>query len=95
MLFQVILYHTTVTTVIIEHQELSVPNFITNHVSILIGISGLWMWYKWREGDQQIDDFVKKYYGSKTSYQDFAPLLRMEFFNATDVANTIAMSGAR
>ena len=74
---------------------LSVFNFITNYFPILKGISGLWMWYKWREGDQQIDDFVKKYYGSKTSYQDFAPLLRMEFFNATDVANTIAMSGAR
>ena len=74
---------------------LSVHNSITKYFSILIGISGLWMWYNWREGDQKIDDFVKKYYGSKTSYQDFAPLLRMEFFNASDVANTIAMSGAR
>ena len=53
------------------------------------------MWYKWKQGDQTIDEFIKTYYGSKTSYQDFAPLLRMEFFNATEITDTIAMSGAR
>ena len=43
----------------------------------------------------EIDQFMKKYYGEKFTWQDLAPLLKMEFFNASLVADIVKASGAR
>ena len=63
-----------------------------------LGIDGLWTWYYWKQNttySKYIDDFMKDNYGARIAYQDFASLLHMEFFNASEVANTIAASGAK
>ena len=38
---------------------------------------------------------MKGNYGEKVTWQDIASLLKMEFFNASEVANIVEASGAR
>ena len=47
------------------------------------------------EGDKKCAKYLKDYFPPKFTYQDFGPMLWMDFFNATDIAQMIVNSGAK
>lgn len=57
--------------------------------------SDAWFWYNWKNNDPATVQFVKDNYPPNFTYQDFAPQLTMEFFNASLIADVIAGSGAK
>ena len=70
----------------------------------LIGIWSEWTPLYWKHPDwypesqshyTEIDAFMKANYGEKVTWDDVASLLKMEFFNASEVANIVHASGAR
>ena len=70
----------------------------------ILGIWSEWSPLYWKHPDwypenqshsTEIDHFIKDYYGDKVTWQDLASLLKMEFFNASEIANIVQASGAK
>jgi alpha-L-fucosidase len=49
----------------------------------------------WHQNRSDIVEFMADNYPPKFTYQDFGPLLTMEFFNASWFADVISDSGAK
>ena len=70
----------------------------------MLGIWSEWTPLYWQHPDwypehqshyNEIDAFMKEYYGEKVTWGDLASRLKMEFFNASEVANIVQASGAK
>jgi len=59
------------------------------------GLVSEWFWAYWKSGNKEITDFMKKNYPPDFKYQEFGPMFRAEFFNATEWADVVASSGAK
>ena len=46
-------------------------------------------------GDQRCAAYMKDYFPPKFTYQDFGPMLTMEFFDAEKFADIVADAGAK
>ena len=47
------------------------------------------------EGDKRCAKYLKDYFPPKFTYQDFGPMLTMEFFDPKQIADIVAGSGAK
>ena len=53
-------------------------------------------WYPENQShDTEIDKFMKGNFGEKVTWQDIASMLKMEFFNASEIADIVQASGAK
>ena len=59
------------------------------------GLVSEWFWAYWESGNKEILEFMKKNYPPGFKYQEFGPLFKAEFFNATEWADLVASSGAK
>lgn len=54
-----------------------------------------WFWYRWKTGDQDYVDFMKKNYPPNFQYPDFGPKFTAEMFDANHFADVLQASGAQ
>eukprot|EP00092_Neocalanus_flemingeri_P003228 GFUD01003455.1.p1 GENE.GFUD01003455.1~~GFUD01003455.1.p1 ORF type:complete len:472 (+),score=104.48 GFUD01003455.1:24-1418(+) len=59
------------------------------------GLVSEWFWAYWKGGNKEIGNFMEKNYPPSFQYQEFGPLFKAEFFNASEWANIVASSGAK
>ncbi|CAH0748069.1 unnamed protein product [Diatraea saccharalis] len=59
------------------------------------GYHSEWFWAYWKGGDKEIVKFMADNYPPGFTYQDFAPMFKAEFFNASDFAELFLKSGAK
>ena len=63
------------------------------------GVSSEWFWLQSNrnssESDQACARYLKDNFRPDFTYQDFGPMLTMEFFNATQIADIVAGAGAK
>ena len=76
------------------YDEAKIGVFIHWGVFAVPGLAN-WFWYKWKTGDKEIIEFMKKNYPPDFQYADFAPMFRAEFFNPDQWADIFQASGAR
>ncbi len=58
-----------------------------------------WFWYQTvrnsSEGDHRCLKYMQDFFPPRFTYQDFGPMLTMDFFDADQIADIVAGSGAR
>ncbi len=63
------------------------------------GVESEWFWFKSVRNESVSDKrcykYLKDYYPPKFTYQDFGPMLTMDFFDAAHISDLVAMSGAK
>lgn len=60
------------------------------------GYDNEWFWNEWKaQNKEDVVDFIKENYRPGFTYQEFAPELTGEFFNATEWASLFQRSGAK
>jgi len=59
------------------------------------GLVSEWFWAYWKGGNKEIVNFMQKNYPPNFQYQEFGPMFRAEFFNATEWVDIVASSGAK
>lgn len=59
------------------------------------GISSEWFWNSWTNNNSECVNYMSDYFPKSFTYQDFGPMLTMEFFDANWFADLIADSGAK
>ncbi|RVE54833.1 hypothetical protein evm_000600 [Chilo suppressalis] len=59
------------------------------------GFRSEWFWAYWKGGDKNIVQFMNNTYPPGFTYQDFAPMFKAEFFNASEFADLFVNSGAK
>ncbi len=47
------------------------------------------------EGDKRCARYLQDFFPPRFTYQDFGPMLTMDFFNASHIAQVVADSGAK
>lgn len=64
-----------------------------------IGVESEWFWLQSirneSEGDYNCLKYLEDYYPPKFTYQDFGPMLTMDFFDPVMFADLVAKSGAK
>ena len=66
-----------------------------SNIHFILGYKGAWFWKQWKDNTKDFVNFMKENYPPKFTYQDFGRDLKMEFFNATCIADIVKESGAR
>ncbi len=65
----------------------------------LTGVESASFWHKTvvneTDSDRRCIKYLKENFPPRFTYQDFAPMLTMEFFNASVIADIVAKSGAK
>ena len=54
-----------------------------------------WFWSRWKAGEPEYVEFMKKNYPPGFQYADFAPMFKAEFYDPDAWADLLAKSGAR
>lgn len=62
----------------------------------LTGVQGEWFWeHIVNDPGSESDEYFQAFFPPKFTYQNFGPMLTMDFFNATEIARIVAASGAK
>ncbi len=65
----------------------------------IVGVESEWFWYQSVRNesvsDKRCAKYLEDYYPPKFTYQDFGPMLTMDFFDAAHMSDLVAMSGAK
>jgi len=68
-------------------------------VSAFLGVQSEWFWMQSvrQQGpnDMRCANYLKEYFPPKFTYQDFGPMLTMDFFKPDLFADLVAASGAK
>ncbi|XP_040565943.1 plasma alpha-L-fucosidase [Lepeophtheirus salmonis] len=59
------------------------------------GVTSEWFWWYWTQGGKDETKYMKQYYSPEFTYQDFGPMLKMDFFNSDEFAQLVKKSGAK
>ena len=63
------------------------------------GVESEWFWMQavrnQSEGDQRCAKYLEDYFPPRFVYQDFGPMLTMDFFDADRIADIVKASGAK
>ena len=59
------------------------------------GLEDAWFWKNWKDNESSVVEFMKENYPPNFTYQDFGRELKMEFFNASWIADLVKDSGAK
>lgn len=66
---------------------------------VFLGLESEWFWLQSirneSDGDRRCAAYMKDYFPPKFTYQDFGPMLTMEFFDAEKFADLVADAGAK
>ena len=68
---------------------------IYKYILVFIGYKSEWFWRHWKDNVTDVVKFMEENYPPNFTYQDFGSELKMEFFNASEVADIVQASGAR
>jgi alpha-L-fucosidase len=59
------------------------------------GVGSEWFWYNWYRNESTTTQYMEKFYPPGFKYQEFGPMFKAEFFNATQWAELVERSGAK
>ena len=62
---------------------------------IVSGVQSEWFWLDSTKNDSEAAKYLSEYFPPKFRYQNFGSQLTMEFFNASEIADIVAGSGAK
>ncbi|KAB7500995.1 Plasma alpha-L-fucosidase, partial [Armadillidium nasatum] len=77
------------------YDEAKIGIFLHWGVFSVPSFKSAWFWKSWKDGSEDIVDFMKKNYPPGFTYQDFGPSFTAEFFNPYEWADIFNASGAR
>ena len=63
--------------------------------NIILGLEDAWFWRHWKDNVTSVVKFMEENYPPNFTYQDFGRELKMEFFNASWIADLVKDSGAK
>ena len=63
--------------------------------TIVSAVQSEWFWLDSTKNGSEAAKYLSDYYAPKFRYQNFGSQLTMEFFNASQIADIVAGSGAK
>ena len=62
---------------------------------VVSGVQSEWFWLDSTKNGSEAAKYLAEYFPPKFRYQNFGSQLTMEFFNASEIADIVAGSGAK